>query len=104
MGRSAVIHSRNKDLVHRFSSALQVSRALLNRPSSQGVGGICTGLTPSSALGCSTFDGNSTTDNVDYHNLLDVERVAGSSRRRLVGRLSARVRDRRMRSNSLAAG
>src|SRR5215218_4071957 len=39
----------------------------------QGVGN---GLTPSLTLGCGTFGGNSTTDNVTYTNLLNVKRLA----------------------------
>ena len=35
-----------------------------------------TGLQPSLTLGCGTFGGNSTTDNVGYKNLLNVKRVA----------------------------
>jgi acetaldehyde dehydrogenase/alcohol dehydrogenase len=76
IGHSAAIHSRDKALIDRFSDALPVSRVLVNCPSSQGVGGICTGLVPSFTLGCGTFGGNSTTDNVSYHNLLNIKRVA----------------------------
>jgi acetaldehyde dehydrogenase/alcohol dehydrogenase len=76
IGHSAAIHSRDKALIDRFSAALPVSRVLVNSPASQGVGGICTGLVPSFTLGCGTFGGNSTTDNVSYHNLLNIKRVA----------------------------
>jgi acyl-CoA reductase-like NAD-dependent aldehyde dehydrogenase len=76
IGHSAVIHSRDRGLIDRFSAALPVSRVLVNCPASQGVGGLCTGLLPSLTLGCGTFGGNSTTDNVSYHNLLNIKRVA----------------------------
>ena len=76
IGHTAVIHSREKALIDRFSAALPVSRVLVNCPASQGVGGQCTGLVPSFTLGCGTFGGNSTTDNVSYHNLLNIKRVA----------------------------
>jgi len=76
IGHSAVIHSRDKGLIDRFSVALPVSRVLVNCPASQGVGGSCTGLIPSLTLGCGTFGGNSTTDNVSYHNLVNIKRVA----------------------------
>ena len=76
IGHSAVIHSRDRALIDRFSAALPVSRVLVNSPASQGVGGSCTGLVPSFTLGCGTFGGNSTTDNVSYHNLLNIKRVA----------------------------
>jgi acetaldehyde dehydrogenase/alcohol dehydrogenase len=35
-----------------------------------------TGLVPSLTLGCGTFGGNSTTDNITYRHLLNVKRVA----------------------------
>jgi acetaldehyde dehydrogenase/alcohol dehydrogenase len=76
IGHSAVIHSRDKALIDRFSAALPVSRVLVNCPASQGVGGLCSGLLPSFTLGCGTFGGNSTTDNVSYHNLFNIKRVA----------------------------
>ena len=38
--------------------------------------GVGTGLTPSLTLGCGTFGGNSTTDNVTYTNLLNLKRLA----------------------------
>ena len=76
MGHTAAIHSRDRDLIDRFSGALPVSRVLVNCPASQGVGGVCTGLVPSLTLGCGTFGGNSTTDNVSYHNLFNIKRVA----------------------------
>jgi acyl-CoA reductase-like NAD-dependent aldehyde dehydrogenase len=76
MGHTAVIHSRDKALIDRFSAALPVSRILVNCPAFQGAGGLCSGLVPSFTLGCGTFGGNSTTDNVSYHNLLNIKRVA----------------------------
>jgi hypothetical protein len=35
-----------------------------------------TGLAPSLTLGCGTFGGNSTTDNVQFENLRNVKRLA----------------------------
>jgi hypothetical protein len=39
---------------------------------------MATGLLPSLTLGCGTFGGTSTTDNVTYTHLLNVKRVAYS--------------------------
>ena len=75
-GHSAAIHSRDKALIDRFSAALPVSRVLVNCPAVHGVGGLVSGLVPSFTLGCGTFGGTSTTDNVSYHNLLNIKRVA----------------------------
>ena len=46
------------------------------RPGHHGCIGVGNGLTPSLTLGCGTFGGNSTTDNVTYTNLLNVKRLA----------------------------
>jgi hypothetical protein len=42
----------------------------------QGITGSTTGLVPSYTLGCGTFGGNSTTDNVTYKNLQNIKRLA----------------------------
>jgi hypothetical protein len=38
--------------------------------------GACTGLVPSFTLGCGTYGGTSTTDNVSYGHLVNVKRIA----------------------------
>jgi hypothetical protein len=38
--------------------------------------GVATALPPALTVGCGTFGGNSTTDNVTYRNLLNIKRVA----------------------------
>ena len=49
------------------------------RPATHGCIGVGNGLTPSLTLGCGTFGGNSTTDNVTYTNLLNIKRLARPS-------------------------
>jgi acyl-CoA reductase-like NAD-dependent aldehyde dehydrogenase len=75
-GHTAIIHSRNQGLIERFSKAMPASRILVNAPGSLGCGGMTTGLDPSFTLGCGTFGGNSTTDNITYRHLLNIKRVA----------------------------
>jgi acetaldehyde dehydrogenase/alcohol dehydrogenase len=75
-GHTAVIHTRDQDRISRFAAAMPASRILANSPASHGVIGFCTGLMPSLTLGCGTFGGNSTTDNVSYRNLLNIKRLA----------------------------
>jgi len=48
----------------------------VNSPAAQGCCGMTTGLECSMTLGCGTFGGNSTTDNVTYRNLLNIKRMA----------------------------
>ncbi len=78
-GHSANIHTVSQERIDRFAAAMPASRVLVNVPSAQGCSGGATGLTPSMTLGCGTYGGNSTTDNVGYRNLLNIKRVAYST-------------------------
>jgi acetaldehyde dehydrogenase / alcohol dehydrogenase len=75
-GHTANIHTKNQKLAERFALEIPASRILVNTPGSQGCAGICSGLTPSLVLGCGTYGGNSTTDNVTYTHLLNIKRMA----------------------------
>ncbi len=75
-GHTAIIHTTNPKLAERYALEIQASRVLVNTPGSQGCAGICNGLTPSLTLGCGTYGGNSTTDNVTYTHLLNIKRLA----------------------------
>ncbi len=63
-------------LIERFVAEMPASRVLVNSPATHGVVGLTTGLNPSLTLGCGTFGGNSTTDNVTYSNLTNIKRLA----------------------------
>ena len=77
MGHSAVIHSENRDVIRRFSEVIKAGRVLVNSPSTHGgIGDIYNTNLPSLTLGCGTFGGNSTTDNVSSVNLINIKRVA----------------------------
>ena len=75
-GHTAVIHSANASRIERFARAIPAGRILVNSPAAQGCCGMTTGLACSMTLGCGTFGGNSTTDNVTFRHLLNVKRVA----------------------------
>ena len=75
-GHTAVIHTSDPEREARFATAIPAGRILVNVPATLGFCGVVTGLQPSFTLGCGTFGGNSTTDNVGYKNLLNVKRVA----------------------------
>ncbi len=75
-GHTAIIHTRNHDLAKRFALEIPASRILVNSPGAHGCIGLGNGLTPSLMLGCGTFGGNSTTDNVSYTHLLNIKRLA----------------------------
>ncbi len=77
LGHSAVIHTENQDTIDHFSSVVKVGRIIINSPSSHGaIGDIYNTNMPSLTLGCGTFGGNSTTDNVSSVNLINLKRVA----------------------------
>lgn len=75
-GHTAIVHTRNMAFVDRFAETMRASRILVNGPGTQGSCGLSTGLECSFTLGCGTFGGNSTTDNVTYRHLLNIKRVA----------------------------
>jgi acyl-CoA reductase-like NAD-dependent aldehyde dehydrogenase len=75
-GHTAVIHTADPALQQRFAEEVPASRILVNGPATHGCIGVGNGLTPSLTLGCGTFGGNSTTDNVTYTNLLNTKRLA----------------------------
>ena len=75
LGHTAIIHARSPELIERFGSEISASRILVNAGGSQGCIGIGNGLMPSLTLGCGTFGGTSTTDNVSYTHLLNTKRV-----------------------------
>jgi len=75
-GHTAVIYTQNQELMKQFGREMEASRILVNTPASQGCIGIGNGLTPSFTLGCGTFGGNSTTDNISYMHLLNIKRLA----------------------------
>ncbi len=77
MGHSAVIHSEDKEIIHKFAEVIKAGRILVNSPSTHGgIGDIYNTNLPSLTLGCGTFGGNSTTDNVSSVNLINLKRVA----------------------------
>ena len=57
--------------------AIRTGRILVNAPTAVGaLGGVYNSLTPTFSLGCGTWGGSSTTDNVNYRNLLNIKTVS----------------------------
>ncbi len=78
-GHTANIHTDDPDRIERFARAMPTSRILVSVPSAMGASGVgraVTGLELAFMLGCGTWGGNSTTDNITYENLLNVKRLA----------------------------
>lgn len=75
IGHSLSIHTEDREMVLKFASK-PVFRILVNTPSTQGGVGASTGLAPAFTLGCGTWGGSSTSDNVSPMHLLNIKRVA----------------------------
>ncbi|MFC0187422.1 acetaldehyde dehydrogenase (acetylating) [Fictibacillus aquaticus] len=79
-GHSLALHTKDKELARRFAIKMPVSRLLVNTPSALGAVGGTTGLAPSLTLGCGTFGGNITSDNVTVKHLFNKKRLAYGTR------------------------
>lgn len=76
-GHSAVVHTKDDGKVEYTSFQLPVNRLLVNVPGvAAGGGGLFTHLNPTPSLGCGSWGGNSTSDNLTYEHLIDISRVA----------------------------
>ncbi|MFH0902928.1 MAG: aldehyde dehydrogenase family protein [Pseudomonadota bacterium] len=77
VGHSAVIYSNVDERIEYFASRVDVSRILVNMPSTLGaLGGIYNTLSPSFTLGCGSGGRNITTDNITARHLLNIHRIA----------------------------
>jgi acetaldehyde dehydrogenase/alcohol dehydrogenase len=77
IGHTAVIFSRNEEIIRRFSEAINAGRIIVNSPGSIGaLGGVYNDMVPTFSFGCGTGGGNSTTDNVNLYHYLNIKRVA----------------------------
>ncbi len=77
IGHTAVIFSRNDEIIQKFSELMNAGRIIVNSPGSIGaLGGVYNDMVPTFSFGCGTGGGNSTTDNVNVHNYLNIKRVA----------------------------
>ncbi len=77
LGHTAVIFSRNDEIIRKFGEVINAGRVLVNSPGSVGaVGAIYNDLVPTFSFGCGTGGGNSTTDNVNIYHYLNIKRLA----------------------------
>lgn len=76
LGHSMSIHSNDEEIIKKFALEKPAFRILVNQPSSFGAIGATTGLVPSLTLGCGTWGGNATSDNVGPMHLMNIKRVA----------------------------
>ena len=77
LGHTSSIYARDDEVVRRYSQAVRTGRILVNAPTAVGaLGGIYNSLAPTFSLGCGTWGGSSTTENVNYKHLLNIKTVS----------------------------
>src|SRR5262245_44996475 len=80
MGHTAGIHTRSREAAIQFGADMPASRITVNTPTTHGAIGFSTALPPSMTLGCGSWGGNVTSDNVGPLHLMDIKRVAFETR------------------------
>ena len=76
MGHTAGMHTQNRQMAVEYGKRMPASRVVINSPTTHGAIGLSTDLAPSMTLGCGSWGGNVTSDNVSPIHLLDIKRVA----------------------------
>src|SRR5262249_5872578 len=80
MGHTASIHTRDRDAALRYGILMPAARVVVNTPSTHGAIGFSTALPPSLTLGCGSWGGNVTSDNISPLHLMDIKRLAFETR------------------------
>jgi acetaldehyde dehydrogenase (acetylating) len=76
MGHTASIHTASRDAAREYGIRMPASRVVVNSPSTHGAIGFTTDLEPSMTLGCGSWGGNVTSDNISPRHLVDIKRIA----------------------------
>ena len=76
MGHTASVHTQNREAALRYGLLMPAARVVVNSPSTHGAIGFSTALAPSMTLGCGSWGGNVTSDNISPLHLMDIKRVA----------------------------
>lgn len=75
-GHSLSIHTNENRIAEEFANVMPVSRIIVNTLSTMGAVGATTSLKPSFTLGCGSYGGNITGDNISVRHLINVKRLA----------------------------
>jgi len=70
------MHTQSREAAVRYGKQMPASRVVINTPTTHGAIGLSTDLPPSMTLGCGSWGGNVTSDNVSPLHLMDIKRVA----------------------------
>jgi acetaldehyde dehydrogenase/alcohol dehydrogenase len=77
LGHTSAVYAADEEVIQRFADRIRTGRILVNAPTAVGaLGGVYNSMTPTFSLGCGTWGGSTTTDNVNYLNLLNVKTVS----------------------------
>jgi acetaldehyde dehydrogenase/alcohol dehydrogenase len=77
LGHTSAVYATDDDVINRFALTIRTGRILVNAPTAVGaLGGVYNSMTPTFSLGCGTWGGSTTTDNVNYRNLLNIKTVS----------------------------
>ncbi len=76
MGHTAGMHTSDRAAAVRYGEQMPAARVIINSPTTHGAIGLSTDLPPSMTLGCGSWGGNVTSDNVAPIHLMDIKRVA----------------------------
>ncbi|HLG16270.1 MAG TPA: aldehyde dehydrogenase family protein [Blastocatellia bacterium] len=80
MGHTASVHTNSKEAAQEYGIRMPASRIVVNSPSTHGAIGFTTDLEPSMTLGCGSWGGNVTSDNISPRHLVDIKRIAFETR------------------------
>ena len=77
LGHTSAVYATDEAVIDRFSPRSAPAASWSTRPTAVGaLGGVYNSMTPTFSLGCGTWGGSTTTDNVNYRNLLNVKTVS----------------------------
>ena len=77
MGHTSAVYATDETVIDAFATAVRTGRILVNAPTAVGaLGGVYNAMTPTFSLGCGTWGGSVTTENINYRNLLNVKAVS----------------------------
>jgi acetaldehyde dehydrogenase/alcohol dehydrogenase len=77
LGHTSAVYAEDAEVVERFGEAIRTGRILVNAPTAVGaLGGVYNELPPTFSLGCGTWGGSTTTNNVNYRELLNVKVIS----------------------------
>lgn len=76
MGHTAGMHTQDREAAIEYGRRMPAARVIINSPTTHGAIGFSTDLSPSMTLGCGSWGGNVTSDNISPVHLMDVKRVA----------------------------